>query len=132
MTIAAAAETELDPVDEFLGRLRSLSGEQLTVLARASEDARATAAGDIEWWRATTTVARELRRQRRSRRAAVASMRASEAVLSATGAAELPRDDIVHAARTAGEVARALVANTHASLSATFVSCWLSAAAGTN
>jgi hypothetical protein len=132
MTPAAAAEIELDPVDAFLGRLRGLTGEQLARLARESESARSTVAGDLEWWRSTTTVARDLRRLRRSRRAAVASMRASAAVLAATGAAELPRDDIVHAARTAGEVARALVANTHDSLSATFVSCWLSAAAGPN
>ncbi len=121
MTTSPAAMAELGAVDEFVGRLRCLTSEQLTMIARESHDARATVAGDIDWWRATAIVSRDLRRLRRSRRAAVASLRASEAVLAAPGAAEVPHDQVVHAARAAGEVARALVAGGRAAVCAAFV-----------
>lgn len=96
--------------DEFVSRLWCLTSVQVGTLARRVEDARATTAGDIDWWRATVAVSRRLRRLHRSRAAASAAMRASEAVLGAPGAAELPRDGVVHAARAAGDVARVLVA----------------------
>jgi hypothetical protein len=97
--------------DQFVSRLRSLTSWQLATLARRLEDARATPAGDIEWWRATAAVSRRLRHLHRSRAAAIAALRASEAVLAARGAGELPRDAVVHAARAAGDLARALVAS---------------------
>ena len=56
MTTSPAAVAELGAVDEFITRLRCLTGEQLTIMARESHDARATVAGDIEWWRATADV----------------------------------------------------------------------------
>jgi hypothetical protein len=124
MTTSPAAMTEVRAVDEFVGRLQCLTSEQLTMIARESHTARATVAGDIEWWRATAVVSRDLRRLRRSRRAAMASLRASAAVLAAPGAAEVPHDQVVHAARAASEVARALVAGGHAAVSATFVPDW--------
>jgi hypothetical protein len=76
-----------------------------------AEDARATTAGDVDWWRATAAVSRRLRHTHRSRAAAIAALRASEAVLGAPGAAELPHDAVVHAARAAGDLARVLVAS---------------------
>jgi hypothetical protein len=97
--------------DEFVRHLQNLSCKRLRELARRVEDVRATTAGDVEWWRATAAVSRRLRLLHRSRVAAVLALRASEAVVRAPGAAELPRDAVVQAARAAGEVARVLVAN---------------------
>ena len=94
----------------FIGRLRRLTTGQLVALATNAEHARASAASDLDWWRATTAVSRQLRRARRWRPAALASMQASEAVLAAPGAADVPHDGVVHAARAAADVARALVA----------------------
>ncbi|MGH9215558.1 MAG: hypothetical protein ACRDZS_04815 [Acidimicrobiales bacterium] len=102
---------EQGATDEFVGRLRCLTRGELGTLARRVEDARATTAGDIEWWRATAVVSRRLRHLHRFHAAAIAAMRASEAVLGAPGAAELPHDAVVHAARAAGDVARVLVAS---------------------
>jgi hypothetical protein len=124
MTPSPAATVELDAVSAFVGRLRVMTAEDMTAIARAFEDGRATVAGDLEWWRATMSVSRELRRLRRSGRAAVASSMASEAVLSAPGAAELPRGCVVQTARAAGEIARALVAGSPAALSITTVPGW--------
>jgi uncharacterized protein YfaQ (DUF2300 family) len=118
MTPSPAAPAEFGAVGVLVGRLRTLTAEEVTAIARASEHGRATAAGDLEWWRVTMAVSRDLRRCRRSRRAAVASLLASEAVLAAPGAARVPRCDVVQTARTAGEVARALVAGRTAALCA--------------
>jgi hypothetical protein len=101
---------DLETLAQFVGRLRCMTGEQLAVVARRIEVARATPAGDVDWWRATATVARDLRRLHRSHAAAIASLRASEAVLAAPGAAEVSHDQAVRVARAAGEVGRALVA----------------------
>ena len=101
---------QLGTLAQFVGRLRCMTGEQLAVVARRIEVARATPASDVDWWRATATVARDLRRLHRSHTAAIASLRASEAVLAAPGAAEVSHDQVVRVARAAGEVGRALVA----------------------
>jgi hypothetical protein len=73
--------------------------------------APATTAGDLAWWRATPAVSRRLRHTHRSRAAAITALRASQAVLAAPGAAELPHDAVVHAARATGDLARVLVAS---------------------
>jgi hypothetical protein len=125
MTSSPVVSAEMGAVGDFVGRLRHLTGEQLTTIARVSDDARATVAGDVDWWRATASVSRQLRRLRRSRQAAVASRLASEAVLASAGAAEVPHDDVVHAARAAGEVARTLVAGGCAAVYASLVPTWL-------
>jgi hypothetical protein len=96
--------------DEFVSHLRCLTSGQLRVLACHVEDVRATTAGDIEWWQATAAVSRRLRHLHRSRAAAIVALRASEAVLGAPGAVDVPHDAVVHAARAAGDVARVLVA----------------------
>lgn len=110
MNTPSATIAELGAANEFVSQLRDLTSGQLGTLARRVEDARATTAGDIDWWRATAAVSRRLRHLHRSRAAASAAMRASEAVLGAPGAAELPHDAVVRAARAAGDVARVLVA----------------------
>jgi hypothetical protein len=111
MTMSSEFIAELGAADEFVSRLRCLTSGQLGTAACRVEDARATTAGDIEWWRATAAVSRRLRHLHRSRPAAIAALRASEAVLGAPGASELPHDAVVHAARAAGDLARVLVAN---------------------
>ncbi|MGH9191208.1 MAG: hypothetical protein ACRDZ0_01895 [Acidimicrobiales bacterium] len=110
MNTSSELIAEQEAADEFVGRLRRLTSGQLQALARRVEDIRATTAGDIEWWRATAAVSRRLRHLHRSRAAAIAAVRAPEAVLGAPGAAEVPHDAVVHAARAAGDVARVLVA----------------------
>jgi hypothetical protein len=124
MNASPAATVELGVVGEFVGRLRGLTAEELMAIARDAEDGRATVAGDLEWWRATLSVSRDLRRLKRSRRAALASAQASEAVLAAPGAADAPRGQVVQAARAAGEFARALVAGNTAALGVTAVPGW--------
>jgi hypothetical protein len=111
MNTAPEFIAELGVADEFVSHLQQLTCKRLGELARRVEDVRATTAGDVEWWRATAAVSRRLRLLHRSRAAAIVALRASEAVLRAPGAAELPRDAVVQAARAAGDVARVLVAN---------------------
>jgi hypothetical protein len=96
--------------DEFVSRLLHLTSADLAALGRRVNEARATAAGDLEWCRATATVSVELRRLHRSRAAAIAAARAGEAVLTAPGASTVPHDRLVQVARTAGDVARSVVA----------------------
>jgi hypothetical protein len=108
MNTAPEFIAELGVADEFVSHLQQLTCKRLGELARRVEDVRATTAGDVEWWRATAAVSRRLRLLHRSRAAAIVALRASEAVLGAPGAAELPRDAVVQAARAAGDVARAL------------------------
>jgi hypothetical protein len=111
MTTSSEFTAELGAADAFVSRLRCLTSGQLATAAHRVKDARATTAGDIDWWRATAAVSRRLRHTHRSPAAAIAARRASEAVLGAPGAAELPHDAVVHAARAAGDVARVLVAS---------------------
>jgi hypothetical protein len=111
MNTASEFIAELGAADEFVSRLQQLTCKRLGELARRVEDVRATTAGDVEWWRATAAVSRRLRVLHHSRAAAIVAIRASEAVLGAPGAVELPRDAVVQVARAAGDVARVLVAN---------------------
>jgi hypothetical protein len=96
--------------DEFVSHLRCLTGGQLRALAGRVESARANTAGKIEFYRATAAVSRRLRHLHRSRAAAIAALRASEAVLGAPRAPEVPHDAVVPAARAAGDLAWVLVA----------------------
>lgn len=94
----------------FVSRLRCLTNDEFVAVVRGVGDTRATAADDLDWCRATVAVSVELRRLHRSREAAIASLQACEAVRDAPGATEVPHDPVVHAARSAGDVARSLVA----------------------
>jgi hypothetical protein len=96
-------------VRRFVVGLRGLDSERLAALIGGVLENRTAAADSVDWWLATTTVARDLRRHHLSRSAAVAFRQASEAVLAVPGADALPHDDLIHAARSAGEVAGALV-----------------------
>jgi hypothetical protein len=97
------------PVRGFLAGLRHLTSQELSSMIVVVLETRTTVADSVEWWVATTTVARDLRRHRLSRSAAVAFRQASEAVLAIPGAERFPHDVLVQAARSAGEVAGALV-----------------------
>ena len=81
---------ELAAADEFVSHVRRLTSKQLRALARRVEDVRPTTAGDIDWWRATAAVSRRLRHVRGSDAAAIAALRASEAVLEAPGLPSFP------------------------------------------
>jgi hypothetical protein len=94
----------------FVSRLRCLTNEELAAVVRGVGAQRATVADDLDVCRATVAVSVELRRRHHSRAAAIASLQACEAVLDAPGATEVPHDPVVHAARAAGDYARALVA----------------------
>ena len=94
----------------FVSRLRCLTNDELAAVVGRVGGTRATAADDLDVCRATVAVSVELRRRHRSRAAAIASLRACEAVLDAPGATEVPHDPVVHAARAAGDFARSLVA----------------------
>lgn len=94
----------------FVGRLRRLTNDDFAAVVRRVGGTRATVADDLDVCRATVAVSVELRRLHRSRTAAIASLKASEAVLDAPGATEVPHDPVVHAARAAGDFAWSLVA----------------------
>ena len=94
----------------FVNRLRCLRHDDLAAVVCRVRGTRATAADDVDRCRATVAVSVELRRLHRSRAAAIASRQACEAVLDAAGATDVPHTSVVHAARSAGDVARSLVA----------------------
>lgn len=94
----------------FVSRLRCLTNEELAAVVRRVGGTRVTVADDLDVCRATVAVSVELRRLHRSCAAAIASHQASEAVLDAPGATEVPHDPVVYAARAAGDFARSLVA----------------------
>jgi hypothetical protein len=90
MNTASEFIAELGAADEFVSHLQQLTCKGLGEHSRRVEDVRATTAGDVEWWRATAAVSRRLRLLHRSRAAAIVALRASEAVLGAPEAVELP------------------------------------------
>jgi hypothetical protein len=107
--LAAGTEPAVAAV-VFVRRLRCLTSEELAAVVDRIGRTRATAADDVDVFRAAVAVSVELRRLRRSRAAALASMWACEAVLEAPGATEVPHDPVVHVARAAGDFAVSLVA----------------------
>jgi hypothetical protein len=113
-----------DPVEGFVGELRLLTSAQLGEVASRVETARSTPADTVDWWLATTAVSRDLRRTHRQRTATLAYRRASEAVLAVPGADDLPHDRVVHVARAAGDVARALVAGRSPSAMSVLIRGW--------
>jgi hypothetical protein len=99
-----------EAADAFVSRLRCLTNEEFAALMQRIGRTRVTAADDLDVCRASVAVSVELRRLHRSRAAALASVRACEALRDAPGATEVPHGPVVHAARAAGDFARSLVA----------------------
>ncbi len=124
MDASPALSSGSGPAGAFVDRLRCLTADELAAVVRRVAGTRATAADDLDWYRATATVSVELHRLHRSRAAAVASRQACEALLAAPGATEVPHDAVVHAARAAGEVARWLVAGRPSSALAVLGRAW--------
>ncbi len=102
---------ELPALQRFCGRLEVMGADDLHAVAAGLEVRGATAAGEVETWRAILEIDRELRRQRRTRDAARAAHRAATCVL---GAAEheripLPDPEVTRVARAAADIARGIL-----------------------
>lgn len=94
----------------FVERLRCLPRDEFAAVVCRLRATRATVADDLDRCRATVAVSVQLRRLHRSRAAAIAARQACEAVVGAAGATGVARASVVHAARSASDVARSLVA----------------------
>jgi hypothetical protein len=97
---------------EFTQALGSLSVDDLHRVTAALDARSASAAGEVDAWRATLGIDRALRRAHLVRVAARAASDASHAVQRAAAAwgLRLPDAEVTHVARAAAEVARGLVA----------------------
>ena len=98
---------------DFRVRMGSLSGEEIAGLARSLRQEHHSADGEVAWWRATLAVSGCLRRRHRTREASAAAHAVTQAVQVAAeraGIAESSRSDVTLVARSAADVARALVA----------------------
>lgn len=96
---------------DFTRTLEGMSAIDIRVVAAGLDACTKSPADEVETWQAIIVVDRELRRCRRTREAAAASIRASRAVLLAAEHAEmeLPDQDVTRVARAAADVARGLV-----------------------
>ena len=95
----------------FAQSLLHLSRPSIERLVAQLKARRTFSGDDVAWWEATTALNRALRRRDIGHQAAMAAQLASQAMLAAatrTGLALSP--DVLAAARSAGEVARVLVA----------------------
>jgi hypothetical protein len=98
-------------LEEFLRALHDLSAADIAGIAAAMR-CRQDRGDDVDWWQATLLIDRSVRRQRRSVAAAAAAAAARRAVAAAAARAGLAADarDVADTARSAADVARALVA----------------------
>jgi hypothetical protein len=95
----------------FAQSLLHLSRPSIVYLVARLNARRRSPGDDVAWWEATTSLNRALRHRGTSHQAAMAAHQASQAMLAAatrTGLALSP--DVLTVARSAGEVARVLVA----------------------
>jgi hypothetical protein len=108
---------------EFTRALNGLSPSDLHRLAVALDEHAASAADEVDAWRATLTIDRALRRTHRIRIAARAASVATHAVLAAaeTGGIKLPDAEVTHVARAAAEIARGMVAGDEAATEVRFL-----------
>ena len=99
--------------DQFLERLSVLSGHAIVALAATIRREMDSVDGEVAWWRATVVIDATLRYHHRSREAGLAAHRASVAVVEAADRSTVPvsREDTTLVARSACEVARALLAD---------------------
>ena len=95
----------------FLSSLRMMDSGQIVAASADLDEQVASAAGQMEWWRATVEIDRELRARRSARLGASAAHDAAVAVTEAARAAGigLPDPRVTAVARAAGDVARGLV-----------------------
>lgn len=99
-------------LDELLQALRSLDAAGIATLRERLADAHRTVADELDAWEELLTVDAALRRDGRSREAALAAHRAAQAVRAAALAAGIPLPDpaVTQVAREVAVLARALVA----------------------
>jgi hypothetical protein len=95
----------------FAQSLLHLSRTSIELQAAGLKTRRTSPDDDVAWWEATMALDRALRRRGRGHEAAMAAHLASEAVLAAASRTGLDLGpDVTAVARSAGEVARVLVA----------------------
>jgi len=98
-------------LNEFTRSLATMTEQDLRAVAVAINKHSRHAGDDVDAWRATIAIDRCLRRARRTRLAAHAAYSASQAVLTAatTAGFTLPDPIVTAVARSAAELARAMV-----------------------
>ncbi|GAC1586532.1 MAG: hypothetical protein NVS3B21_00690 [Acidimicrobiales bacterium] len=98
-------------LQSFIESLHRLDAESITAAAAELDEASASAAGEVSWWRATVEIDRMLRERRASRAGACAATAAAAAVMEAASLAGilLPDVRVTVVARAAADVARGLV-----------------------
>jgi len=103
-------------VDGFISWLHGLDEAAIVATAAELDLAASSAAGEVEWWRATVEIDRLLRARHAGRRAGLAANRAAAAVTAAARAAgmTLPDARVTAVARAAAEVARGLLVDASA------------------
>jgi hypothetical protein len=103
-------------VDGFISWLHGLDEPAIVATAAELDLAASSAAGEVEWWRATVEIDRLLRARHAGRRAGLAANRAAAAVTAAARAAgmTLPDPRVTAVARAAAEVARGLLVDASA------------------
>jgi|HubBroStandDraft_6_1064221.scaffolds.fasta_scaffold849295_1 hypothetical protein len=100
-------------LDGFISWLRHLDAAAITAAAAELDEAASSAAGEVDWWRATVEIDRLLRARHAGRRAGVAANQAAAAVTAAARAAGMAMPDprVTAVARAAADVARGLLVN---------------------
>ena len=103
-------------LDGFISWLRHLDAAAITAAAAELDEAASSAAGEVDWWRATVEIDRLLRARHAGRRAGVAANQAAAAVTAAARAAGIVMPDprVTAVARAAADVARGLLVNASA------------------
>lgn len=99
---------------EFTRSLAQMSEGNLRVVAATIAEHSKSAGHEVDGWKATIAIDRALRLRRRTRAAAHAAFATSQAVLTAATRAGIPLPDpaVTSVARSAAELARAIVADT--------------------
>jgi len=103
-------------IEEFLTTLRRLTADMILAAAEDLAEQASTAAGEVQWWRATVEIDRLLRVHRAGRRAALAASQAASAVTAAALRSGMDMADrrVLAVARAAADVARGLTAESAA------------------
>lgn len=110
-------------LNEFVEALTTMSETRIRGVAAAQAASAASAADQLGWWEATLTIEHTLGAAHRCRSAAMAALRASQAVVAAAGGSGLSSSDpdVVAVARAAGGIARGLVGGSAAAEATAFL-----------